>query len=72
LTALVSGKADLGELERARDTVNAQLPHYMRVRKLQRAPEPFSVENGMLTANQKLKRKAIEERYRDAIEQMYQ
>jgi long-chain acyl-CoA synthetase len=72
LTALVSGKADPRELERARDALNAELPHYMRVRKLQRAPEPFSVENGLLTANQKLKRNAIEERYRDAIEQMYQ
>jgi len=28
--------------------------------------------NGLLTANQKLKRKAIESRYEHAIEQMYQ
>jgi long-subunit acyl-CoA synthetase (AMP-forming) len=44
----------------------------MRLRRLYRTPEPFTAENGLLTANQKLKRKAIEERYRHAIEQMYQ
>jgi long-chain acyl-CoA synthetase len=72
LTALVSGKVDDAELDRIRDQVNAQLPHYMRLRRLYRTPEPFTAENGLLTANQKLKRRAIEERYRQAIEQMYQ
>jgi long-chain acyl-CoA synthetase len=72
LTALVSGRVDDAELDRIRDHVNAQLPHYMRLRRLYRTPEPFTAENGMLTANQKLKRSAIEERYRQAIEQMYQ
>lgn len=72
LTAIVSGKLTTPELDRVRDTVNASLPHYMRLRRMVCAPEPFSIENGLLTANQKLKRKAIEERYRDAIEQMYQ
>ncbi|MFI5306447.1 MAG: AMP-dependent synthetase/ligase [Polyangiales bacterium] len=71
LTAIVTGDADPHELDRVRDEVNAQLPHYMRVRRLYRVPEPWSADNGLLTANQKLKRKAIEARYRDAIEQMY-
>jgi long-chain acyl-CoA synthetase len=72
LTALVTGSLDDAELERVRDAVNAGLPHYMRLRKLHRVPELFTPENGLLTANQKLKRKAIEERYRGAIDQMYQ
>jgi long-chain acyl-CoA synthetase len=72
LTALVTGQVDEAELDRIRDQVNAQLPHYMRLRRLYRAPEPFTAENGLLTANQKLKRRAIEERYRQAIERMYQ
>jgi long-chain acyl-CoA synthetase len=72
LTALISGKLDEAELDRIRDQVNAQVPHYMRLRRLYRTPEPFTAENGLLTANQKLKRRAIEERYRQAIEQMYQ
>jgi long-chain acyl-CoA synthetase len=71
LTAIITGSAANGELDRVRDEVNAQLPHYMRLRKVFHAPEPFSVENGLLTANQKIKRAAIEAHYRDAIEQMY-
>jgi long-chain acyl-CoA synthetase len=71
LTALVTGPLQGDELDRILEAVNAELPHYMRVRKLHRAHEAFTPENGLLTANQKLKRKAIEERYRDAIEAMY-
>lgn len=72
LTAIVTGKVDSTELDQIRDSVNADLPHYMRLRKVHRADEAFSPENGLLTANQKLKRRAIEERYRQVIEQMYQ
>jgi long-chain acyl-CoA synthetase len=71
LTALVTGDVDDSVLDRARDEVNAALPHYQRLRKLFRAPEPFTPENGLLTANQKLRRAVIEARYRDAIEEMY-
>jgi long-chain acyl-CoA synthetase len=72
VAAIVTGAAPEIDLERVSEAVNAELPHYMRVRRLFRAPEPFTVENGLLTANQKLRRKAIESRYNDAIEQMYQ
>jgi len=33
--------------------------------------ETFSIENGLLTANGKLKRDAIAARFRDEIEEMY-
>jgi long-chain acyl-CoA synthetase len=72
VAAIVTGAIPEAELQAMSDVVNADLPHYMRVRRLFRAPEPFTVENGLLTANQKLKRKAIETRYEHAIEQMYQ
>ena len=41
------------------------------MRKAQLITEPFTPDNGMLTANQKLRRKAIEQRYHDTIEEMY-
>jgi long-chain acyl-CoA synthetase len=71
LTALVTGDVDPALLDRALERVNAGLPHYQRVRKLYRAPELFTPENGLLTANQKLRRAMIEAHYRDAIEEMY-
>lgn len=71
LTALVSGTITGDELHAVIEEINSSLPHYQRLRKAQRVPEPFSPDNGLLTANQKLKRKAIEHHYREAIEEMY-
>ncbi|HKU39327.1 MAG TPA: AMP-binding protein [Polyangiales bacterium] len=71
LTALVTGEIDQVALDQVCEQVNATLPHYQRLRKVYRAPEPFTPENGLLTANQKLRRAQIEARYRDAIEEMY-
>ena len=50
---------------------NPDLPHYKRVRAFHLSSEAFSVENGLLTANGKLKRDAIAARFRSAIDEMY-
>jgi long-chain acyl-CoA synthetase len=71
LTALVTGKITSDQLDSVLAEVNQALPHYQRLRKAQLITEPFTPDNGMLTANQKLRRKAIEQRYRDTIEEMY-
>ena len=57
--------------EKCRDEVNSQLPHYKQVRAFYVSRETFSIENGLLTANGKLKRDAIAARFRDEIEEMY-
>ncbi len=44
------------QVQAALDAVNPQLPHYKQVRAFCLRAEPFSIENGMLTANGKLKR----------------
>ena len=41
------------------------------VRAFRVRPEPFSIENGMLTANGKFKRDLISASMRDEIEEMY-
>lgn len=71
LSAIVCGTSDTELVQSAIDQLNQELPHYRRVRKFYLAPEPFSIENGLLTANQKLKRSAVEQRYADQIQGLY-
>ncbi len=71
LTAIVTGDIGEPQLTAAQEQVNATLPHYQRLRKLYRAPELFTADNGLLTANQKMKRAVIEARYASEIEEMY-
>jgi long-chain acyl-CoA synthetase len=71
LSAIVTGDVSAERVQAALDEVNAGLPHYKQVRAFHISAEPFTIENGLLTANGKLKRDAIAERFRAAIEDMY-
>jgi long-chain acyl-CoA synthetase len=71
LSAIVTGEVTREQAQAALDTVNPGLPHYKQVRALHVHPEPFSVENGLLTANGKLKRDLIAARLKAEIEEMY-
>ena len=71
LCALVAGAAAADAVQSAIDTVNSELPHYRQVRNFAILPDAFTPENGLLTANGKLKRDAINQKYREEIEQMY-
>ena len=53
LTAILSGNLERAQIEAAIHKVNEALPHYRRVRNFTLTSEPFSPENGLLTANQK-------------------
>jgi len=53
------------------DAVNATLPHYKQVRAFRISAEPFTIENGSLTANGKLKRDLVARRFASEIEEMY-
>lgn len=54
-------------LEQAVRQCNASLPDYARVHAWKRLPEPFTAQNGMLTANGRPRRAEILERYRNAL-----
>ena len=69
---IVTGTVNNQAVQEAIDKLNAELPHYRKLRKFFVAPEPFTVDNGLLTANQKLKRTAVEQRYAQQIQGMYQ
>jgi len=71
LSAIVTGNVTGEQVQAALDTVNPQLPHYKQVRAFCLRPEPFSIENGTITANGKLKRDAIAAGMKTEIEEMY-
>jgi long-chain acyl-CoA synthetase len=76
LGALVMAQVSNGltpeRVQAALDGANADLPHYKAIRAFHIVAEPLSIENGMLTANGKLKRDAIAVRFSDEIEQLFQ
>ncbi|MBI4359593.1 MAG: long-chain fatty acid--CoA ligase [Candidatus Jacksonbacteria bacterium] len=53
------------------DRLLADFPEHERIKKITLLDEPFSVERDELTPTLKLKRKVIEERYKEIIEEMY-
>jgi long-chain acyl-CoA synthetase len=71
LCALVAGTVTREQVQATLDAVNPALPHYKQVRAFYLCPELFSVENGMLTVNGKLKRDAIAARMKNEIEHIY-
>lgn len=71
VAVLVPRHPDIQEnaLEAAVAAVNRDLPDYARVHHWLRADEPFTVANGLATANGRLRRTALLNRYRSNIEQ---
>jgi len=71
LAALITGKVTAEKAQQALDLVNPTLPHYKQVRAFWILDEPFTIENGLLTANGKLKRDLIALRFHREIDAMY-
>jgi long-chain acyl-CoA synthetase len=72
LSTIVTGNVTREQVQTALDAVNSDLPHYKQVRAFSLRPEGFSIENGCLTANGKVKRDVIAARMNSEIEEMYQ
>jgi long-chain acyl-CoA synthetase len=71
LSALVSGPVDRPDAQAVLDALNAELPHYRQIRNFAIVAENFTPENGLLTANGKLRRDAINARFQSEISAMY-
>ncbi len=71
LSAIVTGDVTSEKVQAALDVVNPEMPHYKQVRAFCMLPEAFSIENGALTVNGKLKRDVISARMKNEIEDMY-
>lgn len=63
------GALDLFEKEIAR--IQKELPSHERVRRFTLLGEPLAIERGEMTPTLKVRRRIVEERYRDLIEKMY-
>jgi long-chain acyl-CoA synthetase len=71
LCALVAGPVEPQAVRLALDAVNPALPHYRQIRNFAVVQETFTPENGLLTANGKLRRSAINARFASEINSMY-
>ena len=59
------------KVQAALDAANPELPHYKQVRAFHVVDEAFTIDSGLLTANGKLKRDLIAQRFRSEIDAMY-
>jgi long-chain acyl-CoA synthetase len=51
--------------------LTANLAQYETIKRFALLPEDFTFDNGTLTFTLKLKRRVVEQKYRDVIEQLY-
>jgi long-chain acyl-CoA synthetase len=54
------------------EELNRNLARYEKLKRVLLVADEFSAENGTLTASMKLRRRVVEERYRQQIEEMYE
>jgi len=71
LCALITGQVSTSDAQKVIDAVNADLPHYRQIRNFSILPGALTAENGLLTANGKLRRDAIDRRFSMEITTMY-
>jgi long-subunit acyl-CoA synthetase (AMP-forming) len=59
------------QIQQAIDAINARLPDYARVRRWWRLPQPLAVLPGLLTANGRPRREAINAAFHQQIDALY-
>ncbi len=70
-SALVRDDKVNAEYRRIVEQVNHSLAHFESIKKVTIVPEEWSVESGELTPSMKMKRRVVEEKYKESIEGMY-
>jgi len=59
------------KIQKEVDVANEQLPRYMQIKYYRVLPAPFSIEGGEMTPTMKLKKRVVEEKYKDLLDSMY-
>lgn len=64
---------EINKMLKARiDTIQQQLAQYEQIKRFTLLPEPFSMEKGELTNTLKIKRRVLNENYKEQIDKMYE
>ena len=71
LAVIITGTTAGAEIDSQLERINGTLPHYRKIHGYHVAQELFTIENGLLTANGKLRRDIIASHFSAEIEQMY-
>jgi len=59
------------EVQKVFDQLNAGLPKFATVKKFTILPKEFTEADGLVTPSQKIKRKAVEQRFKAELDAMY-
>ncbi len=70
--ALATNEAVRATIGSELDRLQSSIASFERVRRFMILPEEFTIENGLMTPTLKIRRKAVEERYRELIDSLYQ
>jgi long-chain acyl-CoA synthetase len=71
LAEVVKEPEAVGLFQKELERVNAGLADFERIKGFALLPAPFSVETGELTPTLKVKRRVVQEKYADRIEELY-
>ena len=72
ITASSANGLDRQQIQAVLNEINQALPHYKQIRAFHIIHEPFTIENGLLTANGKIKRDAVTRHFAADIDGLYQ
>lgn len=70
--AILENPALLEEAQRIVDGVNRQLARYETIKRFALLPRPLDVEKGELTPTMKIRRRIVEDRFRDLLDSLYE
>jgi long-chain acyl-CoA synthetase len=68
---LVKHPLVIERIQKEVDVANDQLPRYMQIKYYRIPPATFSIEGGEMTQTMKLKKRVIEDKYKDLLDSMY-
>ena len=72
LCALIAGAVEATAVQAVMEVANRELPHYRQIRSFRMVSSAFTPDSGLLTANGKLRRDAVNTRFASEINALYE